>query len=73
MQLLAGLGLAAAIAYLARLAGSLSREGAIAAACVGTVVYGLGGWQWAALLLVFFVSSSVLSQSVRGQKRRFRG
>ena len=65
MQLLVGLALAAVIAYLAWLAGSLSRDGAIAAACVGTVVYGFGGWQSAALLLVFFVSSSALSQAVR--------
>jgi hypothetical protein len=42
MQLLVGFALAAVIAYLARLAGSLSRDGAIAAACIGTVVYGLG-------------------------------
>ena len=67
MQLLVGLALAAAIAYLARLAGSLSRDGAIAAACIGTVVYGLGGWQWAALLLAFFLTSSALSQSLRGR------
>jgi len=66
MQLLVGFALAAIIAYLARLAGSLSRDGAIAAACIGTVVYGLGGWQWAVLLLVFFFSSSALSQSLRG-------
>ena len=67
MQPFAGLVLAAVIAYLARLARSLSRDGAIAAACVGTVVFGLGGWQWAVLLLVFFVSSSALSQSLRGR------
>ncbi len=65
MQLLAGLVLGAVIAYLAFLAGSLSRDGAIAAACVGTVVFGFGGWQWAVLLLVFFVGSSALSQSLR--------
>ena len=67
MQLLVGLALAAIIACLARLVGSLSRDGAIAAACIGTVVYGFGGWQWAALLLVFFFSSSALSQSLRGR------
>jgi uncharacterized protein (TIGR00297 family) len=67
MQPLTGLVLAAVIAYLARLARSLSRDGAIAAACVGTVVFGFGGWQWAVLLLVFFVSSSALSQSLRGR------
>ena len=62
MQLLAGLALSLVIAYAARRAGSLTSDGAVAAVPVGTIVFGLGGWKWAVLLLLFFVSSSLLSQ-----------
>jgi len=65
MQLLAGLALAALISWLAYLAGSLTRGGALAATCLGAIVFGLGGWQWAILLLGFFATSSVLSQTLR--------
>ena len=65
MQLVEGLALAAAITYVAYVAGSLTRSGALAAICVGTMVFGLGGWQWAILLLSFFASSSLLSQTFR--------
>ncbi|NPV55384.1 MAG: DUF92 domain-containing protein [Anaerolineae bacterium] len=53
------------VAYRAR---SLSRSGALAAATLGTVVFGLGGLRWAALLLAFFISSSALSRLFRRQK-----
>ncbi len=62
MQILIGVvlaGLAAGVAY--RL-GMLSRSGALAAAGLGTVVFGLGGWDWAIVLIVFFASSSALTR-----------
>jgi uncharacterized protein (TIGR00297 family) len=65
MQLLAGLALAAAISFAAYIAGSLTWRGGIAATCLGTIVFGLGGWQWAILLLCFFATSSLLSQVLR--------
>lgn len=40
---------------------ALSRSGAIAAAFVGTIVFGVGGWAWGVLLVAFFVASSALS------------
>ena len=40
---------------------ALSRSGAIAAALVGTLVFGVGGWAWGILLVAFFVASSGLS------------
>ena len=43
-------------------AGALSFSGAAAAAIVGGLILGLGGWTWAAGLLVFFISSSALSR-----------
>jgi uncharacterized protein (TIGR00297 family) len=47
----------------------LNRSGAFAAALVGTVVFGFGGWQWAVLLLTFFVTSSGLSRAFRKRKQ----
>lgn len=49
--------------------GSLSRSGAVGAAVVGTLTFGLGGWQWGALLGLFFVSSSLLSHFKEAEKR----
>ena len=49
--------------------GSLSRSGAVGAAVVGTLTFGLGGWQWGVLLGLFFVSSSMLSHFKEGEKR----
>jgi uncharacterized protein (TIGR00297 family) len=48
-------------------AGSLSSTGAIAAALVGTAAAAAGG-QWVALLLAYFVSSSLLSRLGRSRK-----
>ena len=42
-QLLTGISLAVIVALLARLAGSLSWSGAIAASFVGGITFGLGG------------------------------
>jgi uncharacterized protein (TIGR00297 family) len=68
-QLLLGFLLAVLIAYLAYRLHGLSRGGAIAAAWVGTIIFGLGGWQWSILLLTFFISSSVLSRLFKDRKR----
>lgn len=69
MQILAGFLLAILIAYLAYRAHSLDKSGAYAAALVGTVVFGLGGWQWAILLLIFFITSSALSRAFSKRKQ----
>ncbi len=69
MQLLFGILLAIIIAYLAYRARSLDRSGAYAAFVVGTVIFGLGGWGWAVLLLTFFVTSSALSRMFKDRKR----
>jgi uncharacterized protein (TIGR00297 family) len=62
LQLLLGFLFAAIIALAAYRARSLSRSGAWGAFLVGTIIFGLGGWQWAVLLLAFFISSSVLTR-----------
>jgi uncharacterized protein (TIGR00297 family) len=64
-----GFGLAVIIALAAWRAGSLNRQGAAAAAVLGTIIFGLGGWGWAILLLGFFISSSALSRMFRRRKK----
>ena len=54
----------------ARRRGWLSRSGAVGAAIVGTLVFGLGGWAWGAPLIAFFVSSSLLSRVRSPHKAR---
>jgi uncharacterized protein (TIGR00297 family) len=58
-----------AIAILAYWRGSLSTSGAIGALIIGTLVFGLGGWEWGILLGVFFVSSTLLSHFREDEKR----
>jgi uncharacterized protein (TIGR00297 family) len=68
MQLLTGFLLAIAVSYAAYRAHSLSLSGAIAAVLTGTLIFGVGGWQWAVLLLAFFVSSSALTRAFKKRK-----
>ena len=68
LQFFAGLILAAVVGLGAFLAHSLSRSGALAAVLVGTVIFGIGGWHWAVLLLAFFISSSALTRAFKNRK-----
>ena len=56
------------IAFSAYRAHSLSKSGAWGALLEGTIIFGLGGWQWAVLLLAFFISSTVLTRLFGKQK-----
>lgn len=47
----------------------LDRGGAVAAFILGSVVFGLGGFSWAALLLAFFFTSSLLSKLFQKRKQ----
>ena len=69
MLILPGLILAVIAAYVAYRAHSLDRSGAIAATFVGTVIFGLGGLQWAVLLMLFFITSSGLSRAFKKRKK----
>ena len=69
MQFVYGLILAVVIAYAAYRAGSLNKSGVYAATLVGTVIFGVGGWQWAVLLLTFFITSSGLSRAFKDRKQ----
>jgi uncharacterized protein (TIGR00297 family) len=68
MQLLYGFLIAVIISLLAYRAHSLDKSGAVAAAIVGTAIFGMGGWQWAILLLMFFITSSAFSRAFKNRK-----
>lgn len=68
LRLAVGALLAAAIAVVAERAGALSRSGRWAAIGVGTVATA-AGWAWSALLVAWFVASSLLTRLGRGAKR----
>ena len=69
MQLPIGFILALIVSYLAYRAHSLNKSGAAAAAFTGTVIFGVGGWPWAVLLLTFFITSSGLSRAFKKRKQ----
>jgi uncharacterized protein (TIGR00297 family) len=73
MQLGIGLLLASAVALAAFAARRLSSSGAIAAAVLGAIVYGAGGWHAAMVLLTFFVSSSMIERHLEPFGRRPAG
>ncbi len=47
---------------------ALTHSGALAALAVGTITFGCGGWQAAAVLFAFFLPSVALSRVGRGRK-----
>lgn len=61
-QLLFGMVGATVIAVVSRRARFLSLSGAAAQWVLGTVLLGIGGWQWTVPMLAFFLSSSILSR-----------
>jgi uncharacterized protein (TIGR00297 family) len=71
-RLLAGFVIAAAISAAAYRSGSLSPSGAVAAIVVGIMTIA-AGWAWGALLVSYFVISSLLSRFGRGEKERRTG
>ncbi len=62
-----GFLIACVVALVAVRSRALTRDGGVAAVVVGTICVA-AGWSWAALLVVFFVTSSALSH-VRGTAR----
>lgn len=69
MQLIFGFLLAILIAFLAYKTHSLNKSGALAASFTGTIIFGIGGWEWAVLLLFFFITSSLLSRAFKKRKQ----
>ncbi len=68
IQMLVGVALGIFVSLLAWRLGALSNSGAASAALTGGLIFSLGGWPWATLLLVFFISSSLLSKTFSGRK-----
>jgi uncharacterized protein (TIGR00297 family) len=62
IQIAAGLGLSAIVAWLAYRRRALTRSGAWGAVLTGTAIFGFGGLDWGLLLIAFFVSSSLLTR-----------
>lgn len=69
LMLFYGFLLALFISYIAYRAHSLNKSGALAAAVLGTIIFGLGGIPWAVLLLAFFFTSSALSRAFKSRKQ----
>lgn len=67
-QFFGGLLLAVIVGQAARKVKALDRGGAWMAGVVGGLIFGLGGLAWAALLLTFFISSSLLSRLFSARK-----
>ncbi len=60
-ELVGGFVLSLIIGVIGYKRGALSNSGIVGALITGTLIFGLGGWEWGTLLIVFFVSSSALS------------
>ena len=68
LQFITGIILAVLISGISWKMRALSPWGAAAATALGAVVFGLGGVEWAVVLLGFFISSSALSRLKRRHK-----
>ncbi|MBK8987912.1 MAG: DUF92 domain-containing protein [Chloroflexi bacterium] len=68
-QLVSAFIISSGITSLAYRRKSLTGSGVVGGLLVGTLTLGLGGWAWALLLGIFFVSSSLLSHFKEGEKR----
>src|ERR1044071_2517010 len=67
VRALVGLLLAALVSIVARKVRSLTIGGAVAATFVGAVAVA-AGWNWGALLILYFASSTLLSRAGRALK-----
>ena len=69
MQILIGFALGILVGYAAYRLGALDTSGAVSAAFIGGLVFGFGGIPSATLLLIFFISSSLLSRVYSHRKK----
>lgn len=72
-ELLAGAAICSVGAWWGWRRGHLRTDGAWGAFALGTLVFGLGGWQWGGLLVAFFVSASLLTRYRERVKQRLAG
>ena len=73
IQLGIGCVAACAVAAAGYRARALTVDGAVSAAVVGTAIFGLGGWRWAAIMVAFFVLSSGLTRAGKRRRRQATG
>jgi uncharacterized protein (TIGR00297 family) len=73
LSIITGLMLSTLIGGLAYRRGSLTRSGWIGAILTGTLTFGFGGLAWGAALVLFFVTSSLLSKFRRAYKEQVAG
>ena len=67
-QIAAGLAISSLIAWLAYRRAALASSGAAGAILTGTIIFGFGGLDWGLILIVFFVSSSLLTHYKQAAK-----
>jgi len=60
-ELFGGLFLSLAIGVIGYRRRALTGSGLVGAVITGTLIFGVGGWEWGVLLVAFFISSSMLS------------
>lgn len=70
-QFTASMLIAAMVAILSYRLRFLTAGGSTGAFLLGTVIFGVGGWKWAWPILLFFVTSSVLSKIGKQRKEHF--
>jgi len=71
LRLTVGLLLAGSVAILSWRMKFLNGSGAAGSFILASLVFGIGGWPWAVPILVFFISSSLLSKEGKSRKKRF--
>lgn len=69
-SIISGLILAGLFSFLTFLGRFLTLDGMFAAIVVGTFIFGLGGWQTAVVVLLFFISSALISGNKKPDRNR---
>jgi uncharacterized protein (TIGR00297 family) len=68
VRIASGFVLSLGVALFALHRKSLSRSGVVGALLTGTLTLGFGGWAWGITLILFFISSSLLTRWRKGRK-----
>ena len=68
LQLTIGLILATIVSIISFYIRFLDKSGAVATFLLAAIIFGFGGWKWSIPILVFFVSSSLLSMVGKARK-----
>ena len=69
-QLLTGIVFALIISLVSFRFKVLSSSGSVATFLLAAIIYGIGGWKWTIPILIFFITSSLLSKIGKIQKKK---